>query len=310
MRRRDARRLRRANRRGHDVALLQIVSKQEVELPFSVTTSSKTSRLGHTYCSIPEVSGRVSKFDRRVPGELAVGAKRDGFDFALMTTMKRRQRPCAATAATRSDAMTWWHPGPAWAGGRGAPIIAHWLARHRRRDAFSDDQFLVRSSPVSAPISPEDLRLLAVRAGITAAAAFALAQPLWVRPGAPAARPARAIVLDTSASVLVFSPMAAWSRSGARDRGRGGGGSGTSPATNPPTVTIEAERLSDGVAKAGRGSRHRPHPRVGGGVGLQVGALVKSDLDPVPEAADVRLLPIRVSGPVPAVPAPAADDCG
>ena len=179
-----------------------------------------------------------------------------------------------------------------------APVLVHWLARHHaKRLRFPTIEFLRRTSPVSLRrYRIRDGRLLMVRMAIVAAAALALAQPVWVRPGTPAAHPARAVVLDTSASLQ--RPLA--------DGRVGGDVARETAAANAPSVTVATERLSEGVAQAAAWLARQAPPRELVVVSdFQVGALVESDLDTVPEDADVRLLPIAVSGPVPALPAPA-----
>jgi len=194
-----------------------------------------------------------------------------------------------------------------------APVLVHWLARHQaKRLRFPTIQFLTRTSPVSVRrYRLRDKRLLAIRIAIIVAAVLALAQPVWVRPGAPAALPARAVVLDTSASLR--RPVAG-GREGARlgiDAARemaaaALGGAGQPAAPGAPTVTMATERLAEGVARAAAWLAKQAPPRELIVVSdFQVGALVESDLDTVPEDADVRLLPVAVSGPVPAPPAPA-----
>jgi uncharacterized protein (DUF58 family) len=79
--------LRRVNRRGHDVALLQIVSKQEVELPFSGDLEFEDLETGSHVLLDPR-SARTA-YRNAMAGfleEWRSGARRDGFDYALMTT--------------------------------------------------------------------------------------------------------------------------------------------------------------------------------------------------------------------------------
>ncbi|MEO6222031.1 MAG: BatA domain-containing protein, partial [Vicinamibacterales bacterium] len=189
-----------------------------------------------------------------------------------------------------------------------APVLVHWLARHQAtRMRFPTIQFLVRSSPVSVRrYRLRDLPLLAVRVGIIAAAVIALAQPVWVRRGAPAARPARAIVLDTSASME--RPLADGRVGGEVARQTAAAesaGAATPTAPGPPNVTVRTDRISEGVAQAAAWLRTQRAPRELVVISdFQVGTLVESDLDTVLEDAAVRLLPIVVSGPVPAKLAP------
>lgn len=190
-----------------------------------------------------------------------------------------------------------------------APLLVHWLARHQAtRLKFPTIQFLVRSSPLSVKrYRLRDLPLLAVRMAIVVAAVAALAQPVWVRPGAPAARPARAVVVDTSASLGRALPDGRAGIDVARETAAAVlAGAGEPAPAGAPSVTVPTERLSEGVAQAAAWLAAQAAPRELVVVSdFQVGALVEADLDGVPADAGVRLVPIAVSGPVPAVPAPA-----
>ncbi len=79
--------LRRVNRRGHDVALLQVVSKEEVELPFAGDLEFEDLETGARAWLDPR-SARTEY--RNAVADFLEGwrssANRDGFDFALMTT--------------------------------------------------------------------------------------------------------------------------------------------------------------------------------------------------------------------------------
>lgn len=79
--------LRRANRRGHDVALLQVVSKEEVELPFAGDLEFEDLETGSRVLIDPR---RARAGYRQSIAEFLegwrTGARRDGFDYALMTT--------------------------------------------------------------------------------------------------------------------------------------------------------------------------------------------------------------------------------
>ena len=189
-----------------------------------------------------------------------------------------------------------------------APVIVHWLARHHaQRLRFPTIQFLLRTSPVSVRrYRIRDGRLLMVRMAIIAAAVLALAQPVWVRPGAPAAQPARAVVLDTSASLRRTLADGRVGVDVARETAAAAlAGAGTA-SPDAPSVMISTERVSEGVAQAAAWLEKQVPPRELVVVSdFQVGTLVESDFDTVPEDADVRLVPIAVSGPVPAAPAPA-----
>jgi len=86
------------------------------------------------------------------------------------------------------------------------PIAAHLLGRRQaRRLAFPNLRFLPATVP--SPVSRDrisDIALLALRIAIVAAAAIALAQPVWVSPARArqlGSQLARAIIVDTSASM-------------------------------------------------------------------------------------------------------------
>jgi uncharacterized protein (DUF58 family) len=79
--------LRRVNRRGHDVAVLQVVSKQEVELPFSGDLEFEDLETGSHVLLDPRRSRAA--YRSAIAGFLEqwrVSARSDGFDYALMTT--------------------------------------------------------------------------------------------------------------------------------------------------------------------------------------------------------------------------------
>ena len=190
-----------------------------------------------------------------------------------------------------------------------APVLVHWLARHQAvRIRFPTIQFLTRTSPVSVRrYRLRDKRLLAVRMAIIAAAVLALAQPVWVRPGAPAARPARAVVLDTSASLQRALADGRVGADVARETAAAALSAGATPtASDAPVVTVATERVAEGIARAATWLAKQAPPRELVVVSdFQVGALVQSDLDTVPQDAEVRLVPIAVTGPVPLPPAQA-----
>jgi len=205
--------------------------------------------------------------------------------------------------------MTWLAPW-AWIGlvAVAAPVLVHWLARHQaERLRFPTLQFLVSTSPVSVRRHRlRDLPLLLVRVAIVVAAVAALAQPVWVRPGAPAARPARAVVLDTSASMqraLGDGRVGAVVAREVADALAGDAGESADAAS--PAIVVPADRVSDGVAQAAAWLATQDGPREVVVVSdFQVGALVASDLEVVPADAGVRMVPIAVGGPVTAAPAP------
>ncbi|MCR4373783.1 MAG: BatA domain-containing protein, partial [Acidobacteria bacterium] len=203
--------------------------------------------------------------------------------------------------------MTWLAPW-AFAGlvALAGPLLVHWLARHQAdRLRFPTLQFLVHAPPVSVRRHRvRDVPLLVVRSLIVVAAVAALAQPVLRGPAAPAAQPARAIVLDTSVSL---------------QRPRTDGRAGAAVAREAidvlaaearregaPVLVDPAADVAAGVARAAAWLARQPAPRELVVVSdFQVGALVAADLDVVPADAGVRLVPVPVSGPVPAAPAPA-----
>lgn len=181
------------------------------------------------------------------------------------------------------------------------PLLVHWLARHQAdRHPFPAVRFLPMTPPTSVRRHRlTDVGLLAVRAAIAALAALALAQPAW--PSAtPAADPVRAIVRDTSASL---GRALADGRSGVTAAAMAVETLRQEPARE--VLVIDAADLRHGVAQATGWLRLR-----GGAADLvvvsdfQVGAMAEADLDGVPPWSGVRLVPIEVDGPVPAVGTP------
>ena len=79
--------LRRVSRRGHDVALLQVVSKQEVDLPFSGDFEFEDLESGaHVQLDPRQARAAYRNSMASFLEGWRSGAKRDGFDYALMTT--------------------------------------------------------------------------------------------------------------------------------------------------------------------------------------------------------------------------------
>lgn len=79
--------LRRANRRGHDVALLQVVSKEEVELPFAGDLEFEDLETGSRVLVDPRrARAGYRQSIAEFLEEWRTSARRDGFDYALMTT--------------------------------------------------------------------------------------------------------------------------------------------------------------------------------------------------------------------------------
>lgn len=79
--------LRRVSRRGHDVALLQVVSRQEVDLPFSGDLEFEDLETGSHVLLDPRQARAAyrNSIAAFLEGWRST-AKRDGFDYALMTT--------------------------------------------------------------------------------------------------------------------------------------------------------------------------------------------------------------------------------
>ena len=108
----------------------------------------------------------------------------------------------------------WLQPSAFWGLGLLAlPVAIHLLrTRHARRVPFPTVRFVQPSSTASVRIRPpSDLRLLAVRLLIVAAAVAAAAQPLWLSPSRLAAwhaRVARAVVIETNGGVGAAGPEA------------------------------------------------------------------------------------------------------
>ncbi|MGE3345396.1 MAG: BatA domain-containing protein, partial [Vicinamibacterales bacterium] len=179
------------------------------------------------------------------------------------------------------------------------PVLVHWLARHEAdRRPFPTVRFVPQTPPTSVRRHRlTDRPLLAVRAAIVAAAAAARAAPALVRPPSPDARPPRAVVVDTSASVST--------------RTAADGRTGTTLADAvvtalepaPRAVVIPADDLREGLAQAAAWLRAQPGAGEATVVSdFQVGAITEADLDVLPASAGRRLIPLPVAG---AVPAPA-----
>jgi len=102
------------------------------------------------------------------------------------------------------------------------PVLVHLLTRRRaRRVSFPGMRFEPAMTGAAVRIErPSDAALLALRVAAVAAAALAVAQPVWLsaaRQRAWASRVTRAIVVDTSASVApsIAAPLADRWREGA-----------------------------------------------------------------------------------------------
>lgn len=79
--------LRRVARRGHDVAVLQVISRDEIDLPFGRDVEFEDLETGDRV--VVDARGARSVYRDRVTAFLEqwrTGARRDGHDYALMTT--------------------------------------------------------------------------------------------------------------------------------------------------------------------------------------------------------------------------------
>lgn len=79
--------LRRASKRGHEIALLQIVSTDEVELPFRADLEFEDLETGQTMVVDPRAARTTYRESMSAFLEgWRTQARRDGFDYALITT--------------------------------------------------------------------------------------------------------------------------------------------------------------------------------------------------------------------------------
>lgn len=81
------RQLRRVARRGHDVAVLQVVSRDEVDLPFTSDVEFEDLESGAR--AVVDARAARAGYRDQVAAFLErwrVGARQDGFDYALVTT--------------------------------------------------------------------------------------------------------------------------------------------------------------------------------------------------------------------------------
>jgi hypothetical protein len=178
------------------------------------------------------------------------------------------------------------------------PVLVHLLVRSRaRRVPFPSIRFVpaVRAAAVR-PGRPSDVALLLLRVAIVAAAVLAAAQPVLVTAARQRdwnARVARAIVVDTSASV----PRDA---ANALARAESGGAL--------VSRTIASADLRDAISRAGAWLADAPAGRREIVVvsDFQRGVLSGGDLTGVPAAVGVRF--VRAGQPSPgSSPAPAVD---
>lgn len=79
--------LRRASKRGHEIALLQVVSTDEVELPFRADLEFEDLETGETLIVDPRAARAAYRESMAAFLEgWRTQARRDGFDYALVTT--------------------------------------------------------------------------------------------------------------------------------------------------------------------------------------------------------------------------------
>jgi len=196
--------------------------------------------------------------------------------------------------------MTWLSP---WAflglAAMALPILVHWLARHEAdRRPFPTVRFVPTTPPTSVRRHRlTDLVLLALRCAIIAAAAAALAQPALRTAPAPGGRPPRAIVVDTSASMLrTLAGDTATTGATAADAAVA-----TALADADTSVVVRDSDVRRALSRAGAWLREQP------GAGevvvisdFQVGAISDADFDALPASAGRRFVRVGVAGTVPA----------
>lgn len=166
------------------------------------------------------------------------------------------------------------------------PIAIHLLRRQRaRRQPFPSLRFVPASRTAAVRLRlPADPWLLALRAAILTAAALAFAQPLLVtaeRREAWSARVARAIVVDTSASMATVG-SAVREAASAEEQG------------TDQVVRIDAVNLRAGIAQATASLEGLPPARREIVVisDFQRGAISAADLAAVPASVGLRFVPV------------------
>jgi hypothetical protein len=191
--------------------------------------------------------------------------------------------------------VTWLNPW-AWVGlaALAVPVAIHFLTRAQPRPLpFPTLRFLtVATTSAMRRRMLRDRALLAVRMGILAAVVAALAQPYVATAGrraAGASTVARAIVIDTSASMNRTTADGRHGIDLARERAR------TLEPAAASTTTIDANVLGDGIAEGVTWLARR------GGRGelavvsdFQAGSVSASDLSRVPASMGVALVKIDV----------------
>jgi hypothetical protein len=182
------------------------------------------------------------------------------------------------------------------------PIVVHLLGRRRaRRLPFPTLRF-VPASPLP-PVRRDrltDAVLLLVRAATIAAAAVALAQPLWLT-GARAIDVeralSRAVIVDTSASMDRLAPGG----ERAIDRARRDAAALTTEATASRVIDAAspANALPGTIAWIQAQSGRAEIVVVSD---FQPDAIERADLDRVPAGIGIRLVAVPIAGPAPALP--------
>ena len=195
------------------------------------------------------------------------------------------------------------------------PIAAHLLGRRQaRRLAFPNLRFLPATVP--SPVSRDrisDVALLVLRIAIVAAAAIALAQPVWVSPDRARQlgnQLARAVIVDTSASM---------SRPSGAPGGPGAGGRAIDVARQRATDDAASATFSGRVQSGATVSRiveaAEPASTIPAAVtwllaqpmrreltivsDFQTSALTSEDVERVPAGIGVRLVQVPAAGAVP-----------
>jgi len=192
------------------------------------------------------------------------------------------------------------------------PIAAHLLGRRQaRRLAFPNLRFLPATVP--SPVSRDrisDVALLVLRIAIVAAAAIALAQPVWVSPDRArqlGSQLARAVMVDTSASMSRLSAA-----TGAGGRAIDVARQRATEAAAGATILriVEAAEPASTIPAAVTWLLAQPMRRELTIVSdFQTSALTSADVERVPAGIGVRLVQVPAAGPVPP-PATSLDQRG
>ena len=207
--------------------------------------------------------------------------------------------------------MTWQNP---WAFigllALAVPVIIHLLGRRSARIRKFPTLRFVGTSRMMATrwTTPSDLALLAMRAGILAAAVAALARPAWVtdRGNETARSVARAIIVDTSESMRRSVPA-------------GGGGQRAVDAAR-----AEAQRMASDARSSAFIHTVAPAEALAGAAGwlatqrgrreivvisdFQIGTIDEVDLRAVPPGIGLELVRLEVAGETAPLTAPTRQD--